>query len=104
MVAFVVVVIAVAAPVAWWLTRTAVTCGIVVGIDQTSITDVTGFTIRSADGVVSSFSIVAARLAPDSFEPGHLREHRALAEPICVIFRPAESPRVALDLTDALAP
>jgi hypothetical protein len=99
-----VIVIAVGAPVGWWVTRTEVTCGIVVGIDQASLTDVTGFTLRTPDGVVSSYAVVAARLAPDSFVPGHLREHRALATPICVTFHPMGSPPVALDLQDAPAP
>ncbi|HEX7473995.1 MAG TPA: hypothetical protein VF323_13000 [Candidatus Limnocylindrales bacterium] len=102
--AVVVVAVAVGAPVAWWFTREAVTCGIVVGIDQASITDVRGFTLRTSDGITSSYVVVPARLAPDSFVPGHLREHRALATPVCVTFRPAESPAVALDLTDAPAP
>jgi hypothetical protein len=102
--AVVVVVVAVGAPVAWWFTREAVTCGVVVGIDQASITDVRGFSLRTSEGVTSSYVIVPARLAPDSFVPGHLREHRALATPVCVRFRLAGSPAVALDLTDAPAP
>ena len=104
LVAVIVVVVAVGAPVAWWFTRESVTCGVVVGIDQASITDVRGFTLRTSDGVTSAFVVVPARLAADSFVPGHLREHRALATPVCVTFRPAESPAVALDLRDAPAP
>lgn len=99
--AVVVVVAAVGAPVAWWFTRTEVTCGIVIGIDQASITDVRGFSLRTPEGVTTSYLIVPARLAPTAFVPGHLREHRALATPVCVTFRPAESPAVALDLQDA---
>ena len=99
-----VVVIAVGAPVAWWVTRTEVTCGIVVAIEQTSLTDVTGFTLRTSDGVVSSYAVIPARLSPDSFVPGHLGEHRALATPICVTVHPLDSPRVALELRDAPAP
>jgi hypothetical protein len=102
--AVVVVAIAVGAPIAWWVTRTEVTCGIVVGLDQASITDVRGFSLRTPEGVVSTYVIVPGRLAPTSFVPGHLREHRALATPVCVTFRPAESPAVALDLRDAPAP
>jgi hypothetical protein len=86
------------------VTRTEVTCGIVVGIDQASLTDVTGFTLRTADGVLSSYAVVTSRLAPDSFVPGHLREHRALATPICVTYHPVDSPLVALDLRDAPTP
>lgn len=99
-----VIAIAVGAPVAWRLARTEVTCGIVVAIDQTSLTDVTGFTLRTTDGVLSSYAVVPARLSSDSFVPGHLREHRALAAPICVTVHPGESPSVALDLRDAPAP
>ena len=80
------------------------TCGVVIDIDQASITDVRSFSLRTAAGVTNSFAIVPARLAPTSFVPGHLREHRALATPVCVTFRPAESPAVALDLRDAPTP
>jgi hypothetical protein len=99
-----VIVVAIGAPIVWWVTRTEVTCGIVVAVEQTSLTDVTGFTLRTSDGVLSSYAVVAARLAPDSFVPGHLREHRALATPICVSVHPVDSPLVALDLRDAPAP
>jgi hypothetical protein len=102
--AVVVVVAAVSAPLAWWFTRTEVTCGIVIGIDQASITDVRSFSVRTPEGVTTSFLVVPARLAPTAFVPGHLREHRALATPVCVTFRPAESPAVALDLQDAAEP
>jgi hypothetical protein len=100
-VAGVIVVAAVGAPVAWWFTRTEVSCGVVIGIEQASITDVRTFSLRSPQGVTSTFEIVPARLAPTAFVPGHLREHRALATAVCVTFRPAESPAVALDLQDA---
>jgi hypothetical protein len=99
--AVVIVAAAVGAPVAWWFTRTEVTCGVVIDIEQASITDVRSFSVRSPHGVMSSFEIVPARLAPTAFVPGHLREHRALATPVCVTFRPADSPAVALDLQDA---
>ena len=102
--AVVVVVVALGAPVAWWFTRTEVTCGIVIDIDQASITDVRSFSLRTSAGVTTSYAIVPARLAPTAFVPGHLREHRALATPVCVTFRPAESPAVALDLRDAPTP
>lgn len=102
--AVVIVVLAVGAPVAWWFTRTDVTCGVVIDIEQASITDVRSFTLRTSAGVTSAFSIVPSRLAPTAFVPGHLREHRALATPVCVTFRPAESPAVALDLRDGPTP
>ena len=100
----VIILVALGVPAVAWATRTETACGIVVGIDQASITDVTGFSLRSADGVVSAYVVVPARLAPGAFVPGHLREHRALATPICVAFHPLDSPRVALDLRDAPEP
>jgi hypothetical protein len=78
--------------------RQDVTCGIVVGIDQVSLTDVHGFSLRSVDGRTSSWRIEAGRLAPDSFVPGHLREHFALSAPVCVSHDPGDS--LALDLRD----
>jgi hypothetical protein len=99
--AVVIIAAAVGAPVAWWFTRTEVTCGVVIDIEQASITDVRSFSLRSPQGVMTSFEIVPTRLAPTAFVPGHLREHRALATPVCVTFRPADSPAVALDLQDA---
>lgn len=102
--AIAVVVVALGAPVAWWFTRTEVTCGVVIDIEQASITDVRTFSVRTSAGVTTSFAIVPSRLAPGAFVPGHLREHRALATPVCVTFRPAESPAVALDLQDQLLP
>ena len=92
---------AIGIPVVAWVNRTETACGVVVGIEQASITQVTGFSLRTADGVVTSYAVVPARLGPGSFEPGHLREHRALATPICVTVHPLDSPLVALDLRDA---
>ena len=80
----------------------AVTCGIVVAIDQSSLTDVHGFTLRTADGTTNRYRIEAGRLAADSFMPGHLREHMALAAPVCITHAPGDG--VALDLKDQLVP
>jgi len=102
--AILIVAVAVVVPVAAWVTRTETTCGIVVDIQQTSITEVTGFTIRSPDGSLTSYVIVPSRLAPDSFVPGHLREHRAIAWPVCVTAHPGDAPLVALDMRDGPLP
>ena len=84
------------------LARPDITCGIVVAIDQSSLTDVQGFTLRTADGTTSKYRLEAGRLAPDSFTPGHLREHLALAAPVCVTH--AAGDLLALDLRDQLVP
>lgn len=79
-----------------------ITCGIVVAIDQSSLTDVHGFTLRTADGATITYRIEAGRLAADSFMPGHLREHMALAGPVCVSHLVGDL--LALDLRDQLVP
>ena len=84
------------------LAKPDVTCGIVVGIDQASLTDVHGFTLRTADGSIFTYRLEAGRLASDSFVPGHLREHLALAAPVCVTH--AVGDLLALDLRDVLTP
>jgi hypothetical protein len=61
---------AVSAPVVWWLTRTDVTCGVVIDIEQVSITDVRSFSLRSPQGVTTTFEIVPARLARAPWYPG----------------------------------
>lgn len=96
--AVVVLAAALVLPVAWFVTRQDVTCGIVVAIDQSSLTDVAGFTLRSPDGTTAVYRIEVGRLAPDSFVPGHLREHLALAAPVCVTHAPGDA--LALDLRD----
>ena len=83
------------------LARADVTCGIVVAIDQASLTDVHAFTLRTSDGVTVRYTIEPGRLAPDSFGPGHLREHLAFASPVCVTH--SSGGIVALDLRDQLA-
>ena len=80
----------------------ATTCGIVVAIDQSSLTDVHGFTLRTADGSTVKYRLEAGRLASDSFVPGHLREHLALSAPVCVTH--AAGDLLALDLRDQLIP
>ena len=97
-----IVVAALAVPVAWFATRQDVTCGIVVAIDQSSLTEVAGFTLRTPGGTTIAYRIEAGRLAPDSFVPGHLREHLALASPVCVTHAPGDA--LALDLRDAPPP
>ncbi|MDQ6795130.1 MAG: hypothetical protein M3067_10010 [Chloroflexota bacterium] len=89
---------ALAIPVFLFLTAKEVTCGTVVSIDQPNLTLVRGFTLRAVDGTDMTFRVEQARLAKDSFVPGHLREHLALSSPVCVTH--AQSDTLALDLRD----
>jgi hypothetical protein len=84
------------------LAKPDITCGIVVAINQSSLTDVHGFTLRTADGSTFEYRLEAGRLAADSFVPGHLREHLALSAPVCVTH--AAGDLLALDLKDQLIP
>lgn len=77
--------------------------GIVVAVEATSLTDVTGFSIRTADGRDVAFRI--DRLENETtFPPGHLNEHRATSQPVLVTYREEDGTRVALRIDDAGAP
>lgn len=89
-----------AATVAWSATRTETACGVVTAIDGQAVTTVAGFTLRTADGRTIAFAVDPGRVEAGSFPPGHLREHLALASPVCVTYRPGEQPAVALRLDD----
>ncbi len=93
-------VVGLAPPVAWYATRTETVCGVVSAIEGQTVTAVAGFTLRTADGSAIAFTVDAGRLEAGSFPPGHLREHLALASPVCVTYRPGEQPAVALRLDD----
>jgi len=86
--------------VAWSATRTETACGVVSAIEGQTVTTVAGFTLRTGDGRAIAFTVDPGRLEAGSFPSGHLREHLALASPVCVTYRPGEQPAVALRLDD----
>jgi hypothetical protein len=59
--------------------------GIVVAIQATSLTDVQGFSIRTADGRTVDFRITTLENGA-SFAPGHLAVHRVSLAPVRVTF------------------
>ena len=75
--------------------------GIVIAVDQTSVTAVRSFTLRTKDGQELVFSVGRLDLGGDAFPANHLREHMALAEPVGVEYRTEGTDRVAFRLTDA---
>jgi hypothetical protein len=81
--------------------RTAAATGIVIAVDQASVTTVRSFTLRTNDGQELVFSVGALDLNDNAFPANHLREHLALAEPINVEYRAEGTDRVAFRLTDA---
>jgi hypothetical protein len=59
--------------------------GIVVAVQATGLTDVQGFSIRTADGRTVDFRITTLENAA-TFPPGHLAEHRVSLAPVRVTF------------------
>jgi hypothetical protein len=75
--------------------------GIVTAVDQPSMTDVRGFTLRTSAGTESVFSIGDLELTDGAFPANHLREHMATAAPVTVTFETQGDEPVAIRLTDA---
>jgi hypothetical protein len=75
--------------------------GWVTTIDDRSLTDVAGFTLRTADGRLLDFDVGRLTLDATSFPAGHLREHRLLNQPVVVTYREESGVRVAVRLQDA---
>ena len=78
----------------------AAAASVTLSIDGQAVTTVAGFTLRTTDGRTIAFAVDPGRLEAGSFPPGHLREHLALASPVCVTYRRGEQPAVALRLDD----
>ena len=75
--------------------------GVVTAVDQPSLTDVRGFTLRTANGTELVFSIRDLELTDGAFPANHLREHMAKASPVKVDFATNGDDRIATRLTDA---
>ena len=74
--------------------------GVVIAVDSTSLTNVKGFTIRTADGRTVAFTLGPLENA-SQFAPGHLNEHVATAVPVLVTYRDENGQRVVVRLEDA---
>ena len=80
-------------------TRSA--AGIVVAVDQASLTDIRSFTLRTEAGETLTFRIGALDMSSGAFPANHLREHMATAAPVAVAFTDADGELVAVRLVDA---
>jgi hypothetical protein len=76
--------------------------GVVIAVDAASLTDVRGFTIRTADGRTVIFRLGELENGTE-FPPGHLGEHIATAVPVLVTYRDESGERVVVRLEDAIA-
>ena len=74
--------------------------GVIVGVQAQGLTDVQGFTLRTADGTTVAFRIGNLENG-DEFPPGHLVEHQATAQQVRVWYRAEGDLKVAIRLEDA---
>jgi len=74
--------------------------GVIIGVQAQGLTDVQGFTLRTADGATVAFTIGALENG-DEFPPGHLVEHQATAQQVRVWYRAVGGAKVAIRLEDA---
>jgi hypothetical protein len=75
--------------------------GIVIAVDQPSITKVNSFTLRTDAGEERVFDVGTLDLTAGGFNAGHLREHMATGTKVNVAFELVDGRPVAARLTDA---
>ena len=76
--------------------------GIVVAVQATSLSNVEGFSIRTADGRTVDFRMGTIE-NPTQFPPGHLAEHKVSLAPVRVTYVDGTDGRIAVRLEDAPA-
>jgi hypothetical protein len=74
--------------------------GIVLSVQSEGLTKVKGFTLRTINGQVLTFTLGTLENG-DQFAPGHLGEHQATALPVRVFFRQENGQLVVYRLEDA---
>jgi hypothetical protein len=74
--------------------------GVVVAVEATSLSDVQGFSIRTADGRTVDFRVGTIENATQ-FAPGHLAEHKVSLVPIRVTYVQTSAGLQAVRLEDA---
>jgi len=77
--------------------------GWVTEIEDRSLTQVDAFTLRTEDGRAIVFRVGRLDLDDGAFPAGHLREHRALNQPVLVRYREENGERVAFRLEDVVS-
>ena len=75
--------------------------GVVVSVDQASLTDVRAFTLRTEAGEMLTFRVGDLDLSRDGFPANHLREHMAMVSAVVVDYTNEGAELVAVHLTDA---
>jgi hypothetical protein len=75
--------------------------GIVTDVQETGLTAVSGFTLRTKDGQEMRFAIGQLELDGNAFDAGHLQVHRLSAQPVAVAYREQDGKLIAYRLVDA---
>ncbi len=94
-------VLAVATALAGCGPATKTAAGIVVAVDQASLTEIRSFTLRTEAGEMLTFRVGALDLSSGAFPANHLREHMAAAAPIAVAYADNNGEPTAVRLVDA---
>lgn len=75
--------------------------GIVVAVDQRSLTDIRSFTLRTETGETLTFRVGGLDISSGAFPANHLREHMATAVAVAIAFTEEGGELVAMRLVDA---
>lgn len=75
--------------------------GIVVAVDQASVTEIRNFTLRTETGDMLTFRIGALDVSSGAFPANHLREHMAVVSAVAVAYTDADGALIAVRLVDA---
>lgn len=81
-------------------TGTESALGVIVAVDSAGLDKVSGFSLRTGDGVSLAFDLRALENGAQ-FAPGHLVEHQATGQPVRVWYRAEGGVRLAIRLEDA---
>ncbi len=78
--------------------------GLVIGVQSTSAVDITGFTLRTADGQIQDYAVGRLDTASPGFPAVHLRSHLISLVPVVVTYEMDGDQRVAVRIVDAVLP
>lgn len=84
--------------------RSPTATGVVIAVDSTSAVDVTGFTLRSADGATTHFRVGELESGGAAFPAVHLRAHLVSLIPIVVSYHLDAGQPIATRMEDAPLP
>ena len=84
--------------------RSPTATGVVIAVDSTSAVDVTGFTLRSADGAMTHFRVGELESGGAAFPAVHLRAHLVSLIPIVVSYHLDAGQPIATRMADAPLP